>query len=78
MITFAKARLAAVNHVAARYPLDDSAYASSRHGTEDDNHWHVEVGDRRFIVGGDQRFRGSGFPDVLVDKVTVARGPSTE
>ena len=77
MLTFDEARHVAVNEVAHWYPLDDSAYAAARDGWDDGTHWHVRVGDFRHIVRGDVRFRGSEFPDVLVDKrtghVTVAR-----
>jgi hypothetical protein len=77
MITFAEARMAAVNTVARAYPLGGAAYAAAREGWQDDESWHVTVGDFRFIVKGDERFRASAFPDVAVDKrtgeVTVAR-----
>jgi hypothetical protein len=68
MLTFGEARLAAVNHVAHWYPLEDAAYAAAREGRADERHWHVRVGDLRYIVLGGARYRGSEFPDVLVDR----------
>jgi hypothetical protein len=70
MLTFAEARRAAVNEVAHWYPLEDSAYAAGPEGWEDPTHWHVTVGDFRYVVRGDVRFRGSVFPDVCIDKRT--------
>lgn len=76
MLTFAEARRAAVNQIAQWYQLEGSAYAAAPEGWEDDTHWHVAVGDFRFIVRGDVRFRSSVFPDVRIDKRTgeVATG----
>jgi hypothetical protein len=70
MITFAEARRLAVNYMARWYPLESSAYAADVRGWGDETHWHVRVGDFRYVVEGDQRYRREGTPTVAVDRRT--------
>jgi hypothetical protein len=71
VVTFADARLIAVEHMEQHHPLDGGGlYAAGAEGAEDARYWLVEVGDSRYVVDGDPDYVLGGGPEVLVDKVT--------